>query len=99
MPSAMIEPTDRSMPAVTITTYMPSASGAGEAFCLRILVRFCGVRKTSGRIAASTSIITTTTMMIPQTSRNFERFGFENPLPALVSLIAPPPPPPPLRGR
>ena len=65
MASAMIDPTERSMPAVTMTTYMPSASRAREAFCFRMLVRFCADRKTSGLMAASASIMTMTTRTMP----------------------------------
>ncbi len=48
MPSAITDPTERSMPAVTMTTNMPSASSASVAFCLTMLVRLASDRKTSG---------------------------------------------------
>ena len=65
MARAMIEPTERSIPAVTMTTNMPSASSAREAFCLMMLVRFWALRNTSGLMAASASIMTMTTSTMP----------------------------------
>ena len=65
MASAMIEPTERSMPAVTMTTNMPSASSASEAFCLTMLVRLSIDGKTCGCVQVKTAIITMTTTMMP----------------------------------
>jgi hypothetical protein len=65
MASAITEPTDRSMPPVIMTTSIPSASNASEAFCFSIFVRFSAYRNTVGLIKANTSIINMTTIMMP----------------------------------
>ena len=48
MASAMTEPTERSMPAVRMTTNMPERQQRGKAFCLTMLVRFVRLRKYVG---------------------------------------------------
>ena len=65
MDSAITEPTERSMPAVRMTRYMPSASSAFMAICRRMLVRFCADRKYSGCRMVRTTPIASTTIMIP----------------------------------
>ena len=64
MPSARIEPTDKSIPAVMITKNMPSASSAAVAFCFRMLVRLSSEKKVSDRKLKAT-IITSTTSQMP----------------------------------
>jgi hypothetical protein len=46
--SAMIDPTERSMPAVRITRNMPSASRPFMEFCFSTFMRFENLRKCSG---------------------------------------------------
>ena len=64
MPSASMEPTDKSIPAVMITKNMPSASSAAVAFCFRILVRLSSEKKVSDKKLKAT-IITSTTNQMP----------------------------------
>ncbi len=65
MVRAMTDPTERSMPPVMMTTSMPSARSAREAFCLRMLVILSPERNTVGLMRAKTIIITMTTTMMP----------------------------------
>ena len=65
MPSAMTEPTDRSMPAVRITRNMPIDSMPLAAVCLKMFVILRHERKTSGCSAHMTAHIITMTSRIP----------------------------------
>ena len=64
--SAMIEPTDRSMPAVTMTTNMPSASRASVGVLLDDVGEVADRQETFGCVAGQRiAIMTMTTTMMP----------------------------------
>ena len=65
----MIEPTERSMPAVTITMNTPKANIDCQDICLKTLVTFLQDKKTSGCKMCITKIIITNKRRIPYFSK------------------------------
>ena len=67
--SIMIEPTERSIPAVTITINTPKANIDCQDICLKTLVTFLQDKKTSGCNMCITKIIITNKRRIPYFSK------------------------------
>ena len=65
----MIEPTERSIPAVTITINTPKANIDCQDICLKTLVTFLQDKKTSGCNMCITKIIITNKRRIPYFSK------------------------------
>ena len=61
----IIEPTERSIPAVTMTINTPKANIDCQEICLKTLVTFLHDKKTSGCKICITSIISTSSKRIP----------------------------------
>src|SRR4029077_2184571 len=73
MASAMTEPTERSMPAVRMTRYIPSASSACTPIWRTMLVTFCAERKYCGCKNDRAAAITTTMIRMPYSPSSRER--------------------------
>ena len=65
MPKASTEPTDKSIPAVNMTTNIPMESIPFAAVCLKMFVMFRQVKNTSGWSAHKAMHIKAITMRIP----------------------------------
>ena len=66
----IIDPTDKSIPAVTITMKTPSANIDCQETCLKIFVTFLHDKKTSGCNKCKTAIIIKISNNIPYLSKN-----------------------------